>query len=207
MRRAVLAATAALVALGSCRAPRELRMPALGSAQVASDFDTYALRRVGLMPFLGDGLSPEQSHALQLALYSEISRSTPYEVLLLEPRDLDEVEESQPYRRGWYSPRTIIELSKRYRLDGVLFGTVTQQRFYPPQILSLQADLVAAETGLVIWSASVHLDAADDRVIEGLHVFYGREEDENEAAPGWELSLLSPERFARFAAFQLATLL
>src|ERR1051326_6554850 len=97
----------------------------------------------------------------------------------------------------------MIGLSQRYSLDAILFGTVTQERFYPPQLLSLPVDLVSAETGLVIWSASVHLDATDQRVIDGLEVFYGNETD-NES---WHVALLSPERFARFAAFQIACLL
>ena len=93
------------------------------------------------------------------------------------------------------------------RVDAILFGTVTQSRFYPPQILSLQIDLVAAETGVVIWSSAVHLDANDKRVLEGLEIYYGRKTAGDESAPSWEVSLLSPERFARFGAFQIACLL
>jgi hypothetical protein len=80
---------------------------------------------------------------------------------------------------------------------------VTQERFYPPQLLALQADLVSAETGLVIWSSTVHLDASDPRVLDGLQVYYGNEDDRE----AWRVALLSPERFARFAAFQIACLL
>ena len=115
----------------------------------------------------------------------------------------DELEASDPHRRGWYSPRTIIGLAERYHLDALVFGTVTQERFYPPQLLALQTDLVSAETGLVLWSATVHLDASDPRVLDGLQVYYGLDEDPE----AWRVALLSPERFARFAAFQIACLL
>ena len=64
-------------------------------------------------------------------------------------------------------------------------------------------DMVSAETGLVIWASAVHLDATDDRVVDGLKVYYGNETQEDD----WRLALLSPERFARFAAFQVACLL
>ena len=63
--------------------------------------------------------------------------------------------------------------------------------------------MVSAETGLVIWSGAVDLDGADQRVIDGLQVYYGNDEDQK----SWRVALLSPERFARFAAFQVACLL
>ena len=56
---------------------------------------------------------------------------------------------------------------------------------------------------MVIWSSSVHLDATDPRVVDGLKLYWGDKEDKR----AWELALLSPERFARFAAFQVACLL
>jgi hypothetical protein len=190
------------LALG-CQAPHRLEMPSLASAQVSNDFETYKLRRVGLLPFAGRQLDDDARGAFQLAFLSEIAQSTPYEVVLLDRSDLEEIVESEPYRRGWYRPRTIIELSRRYSLDAIMFGTVTQQRTFPPQLLSMEIEMVAAETGLVIWSSSVHLDATDTRVVDGLKIYWGDKEDKR----AWELALLSPERFARFAAFQVACLL
>ena len=179
-------------------------IPMIASAQVASDFDTYHVARVGLMPFQGSDVDLERGDDLQLAFYSEFSRTTPFEVVLLENVDLDEVTGSEPYRRGWYHPTTIIEVSRRYNLDAVMFGTVVREQFFPPQELSVQVDMVAAETGLVIWSSSAHLSAGDERVQEGLKIYY---DGELAGSPGWELSLVSPTRFARFAAFQIASLL
>ncbi len=201
----------ALVALGaclaSCLAGRRLEMPTLANAVVSSDFESYTIRRVGLLPFTGRGtgrgVPPEEGLRLQHAFHTELGQSTPFEIVLLDGRDLAELEASEPYRRGWYSPKTIIGLAQRYSLDAILFGTVAQERFYPPQLLSLQVDMVSSETGLVIWSSSVDVDANDQRVLDGLRIYYGNEEDEE----AWRMALLSPERFARFAAFQVACLL
>jgi hypothetical protein len=196
---------AALLAfsLAGCLVMPGANMPRLANAVVSRDFPSYQLRRIGLPTFRGRNLPPEQAVVLQRALHSELSQSTPYEIVQLDGADLAELETSDPHRRGWYKPRTIIGLSQRYSLDGILFGTVTQQRFYPPQCLSLSVDLVSAETGLVIWSGSVDLDASDERVVTGLRLYYDVEDDDE----NWRVALLSPERFARFAAFQIACLL
>jgi membrane dipeptidase len=95
-----------------------------------------------------------------------------------------------------------------YSLDAVLFGTVTQSQFFPPQKLSVSVDMVAAETGLVIWSSTVHLDATEERVRDGLEAYFSNTRGVPEdAAQDWRLALLSPSRFAQFAAFQVASLL
>ncbi len=190
--------------LSGCIVLPSAKMPRLANAVVSNDFASYQLRRIGLPPFRGRNLPAEQSIALQRALHSELSQSTPFEIVQLEGADLAELESSDPYRRGWYKPKTIIGLSQRYSLDGILFGVVTQERFFSPLLLSLQVDLVSAETGLVIWSGSVNLDASDERVQDGLRLYYSAQGDDDE---DWHVALLSPERFARFAAFQIACLL
>lgn len=178
-------------------------MPKLATHHVARDFDTYEIRRVGLMPFGGDSVELSEATSVQMSFLAELSGSTPYELVLLDHQDLDEVQGSDPYRRGWYSPRTIIELSERYSLDAVMFGTIVQHQYYPPQMLSVQMDMVAAETGLVVWSSSVHLDASNEEVRSGLQAFY-RSPNPRGVSSGWEVALVSPRRFARFAAHQIS---
>ena len=209
MRVPAILCLAGTLALPGCLAPRGGQIPHLASAEVAPDFDTYEIRRIGLLPFEGREVSDTRSRVLQEAFLSEISRSTPWEIVILEPRDLELVAKSEPHRRGWYRPKTLIELARRHSLDAVLFGTVTEERFYPPQLLGLSMDLVSSETGLVIWSSSVHLDATDRRVLSGLQAFYGAADSDTEAGEGMSMkvALISPERFARFAAYQVASLL
>ena len=183
-------------------------MPTLATARVVSDFETYRIARVGLMPFAGDGLTEEQSAALEAAFFTEVSHSTPYELVKLTPHDLAEVHESDAYRRGWYAPATIVALARRYSLDALMFGTVTQSQFFPPQKLSVSVDMVAAETGLVIWSSSVHLDATEERVRAGVEAYFSKPDGKAEnPTQDWRMALLSPSRFAQFAAFQVASML
>ncbi|MEM7516995.1 MAG: hypothetical protein AAF368_08755, partial [Planctomycetota bacterium] len=81
-------------------------------------------------------------------------------------------------------------------------GTVTDVQSFSPQRLSLQMDLVAAETGIAIWSSSIHLDGADPGLRASL-----REEARQLERDDWEIALLSPRHFARLAANEIAKLL
>lgn len=203
MRGVLLAALAAVPV--ACSSVARSAEP-LAEARIVSDFDTYTLRRIGLVPFAGDGLARARSEELQAAFFAEISAATPFEVVPLALRDLDEIRLSEPYRRGAYEPRMIIDLSRRFNLDAILVGTVTDQQYFPPQRLGIQVDMVAAETGLVIWSSSLQLDASKRRVRNSLRVWSQLDQGDLDG-DDWELALISPRRFGRFAAWQVARLL
>ena len=190
-----------LCAAAGCAAVTPERSP-LASAQIVPDFGTYSIRRVGLVPFTGADLTRAQSEELQGAFFSEISSSTSYEIIALEPEDLAEIPASD---RGWYRPQTIIDVSRRYQLDALLIGTVADSQYFPPQRLSVQLDMVASETGLPVWSSSIHLDASRADVRRSLES-WSQDRLGGEAAE-WELTLISPRRFAHFAAYQVAQLL
>jgi hypothetical protein len=68
-------------------------------------------------------------------------------------------------------------------------------------------DFIASETGLSIWSASAQLDASDERVRRGLEQWIRNNRSGSSANEGTEIYLMSPRRFAQFAAAQIAALL
>ena len=197
-----------LLALPSCGLLEDQRVDHLATAQVTSDFATYDLHRVGLMPFSGRDLDVDHAQTLQSAFFTEFSLQTPFEVVPLNRRDLEEVRRTEAYVRGRYESAMVIDLARRFRFDAVLVGTVVDCQVFSPQRLSVQVDLVATETGGTIWSSAVQLDATSPRVREALEAYY-RSSDavETEDGQGWELALLSPRLFAQFAAWQVAKML
>jgi hypothetical protein len=199
--------TLGLLALSSC-ASTNAPVQALARAQVTPDFATYQIRRVGLMPIAGRSLDAEQKSVLEGALFTEFSNTTNYEVVPLQREDLEELNLGTSYLRGHYDPQTVIEVARRFRLDGSFVVTVTDYQFYAPQRLSIQVDLVASETGAAIWSSSLHLDATVDSVQRAVQAFYENSGSmDNESGNGWEIALLSPRLFAQFACWQVARLL
>lgn len=205
MKRSLLASAVLLVLLGACRSTPEPHVP-LASARWVTDFETYRIQRVGLLPFHGAALDREYAEVLQQAFHAELVNATPYELVRLEASDLEEVPESQPHRRGGYDPRTILDVSQRYRLDGVLVGTVTDFQYFPPLRLGVQLELVSSETGATLWTSAVHLDASDAAVRRGLEDFH-RSRNDSLGDERWQLTLLAPRRMARFAAWQVAMVL
>jgi hypothetical protein len=198
-----LALLCAAFLVPGCRSLKGERPASLASASASPDLASYPLRRVGLPPLLGSVLELQQGAELQESLQLELAAVAPFELVRLGAADVAEVRASEPHRRGWYEPRTVLELARRYQLDALLVATVTQLSTYPPQTLALQVELVACETGLPIWSAQIALDASDPRVRASLEAYERRHRTTGgETSP--QLTLLSPSRFARFAANELA---
>jgi hypothetical protein len=181
-------------------------VPPLASARMVSDFETYHIRRVGLLPAAGLRLTMQQAEDLQAAFMAEFSAATDFEIVRLTPRDLEAIPSMKAHLRGRYSPSTVSEVSRRYHLDALLIPTVTDLQTHPPQRLGVQVDLLSSETGQSLWESAVQLDAAQERVRHSIEVWadthLGDVSDNT-----WELTLISPSRFARFAAYQMATLI
>jgi hypothetical protein len=195
----------ALAFFASCqslRPPRDLPQAQLASFTRARDFDTYSLARVGILPVKGDNLTEREAHELQQILFSEFASATRMEIVLLGSQDLLEISSSNPHLTGVYQTETVIEISKRFRLDGMLVATAIQRQAYPPQRLSLQVDLVSTETDMAIWNGSINLMGDNSTVTEGLEAFYGNGKPVEDDS--WSTALLSPSQFARFAAWQIA---
>jgi hypothetical protein len=173
----------------------------LASARVVADFESYTLRRIGLMPI--NGLDPALADSREMAttLAAEFAAVTGLEVLVLTPADLSEVKSLEPHNRGAFNMRTIIEVGKRHRLDGLLVATLTERNVYTPQRLGLQMDFVATETGISLWFGNMSADASSKRTQQAVYDWAQNQFSDEHFDDG--VVLISPKRFFRFACAQL----
>ena len=189
----------------SCIGPATV--PAIGSAKIASDFESYSIQRVGFVPFRplhNSRVAAHDAGAMETSFHAEFATGTPYDIVPLNASDLAEILPAEPFRRGWYPPEAIVAMRDRYRLDAVLIGSVTARRLTPPLVFGAQLDLVSCETGQTIWSSDILLDASSADTRAALETWAARELGQEHAA---SIALMSPRRFAHFAAFQMARML
>lgn len=202
MKRALTAATALL--LGGCLAPT---VPLLSRARVADDFQTYAIERVAVLPIVGPRDAEPPTHgslrSLQDDVVAFIASGTPYEVLRLAPEDLLDLEIGAPRLYGEWAIPALLGIAERFHVDAVIYVEITRERVYPPLAIGAHAEMIAVDTGQVVWNATVELDATDEPVRDALACYYRREDGATDGGTRWEVALSSPRRFARFAAWQL----
>ena len=179
----------------------------MGSAEIVSDFESYTIRRVGFLPFLplhSAQLGAADVSSIETSFHAEFSSGTPYDIVPLSAGDLSEIPQLEPFRKGTYAPEAIIAIRDRYRLDALLVGSVTARQVTPPLVLGAQMDLISCETGQTIWSADLLLDSSIAETRDALGVWAAEELGEEHAA---RMAMISPRKFAHFAAYQMARLL
>lgn len=176
----------------------------LASATIASNFQTYSIRRVGLLRLHDDALH----RAVDRAIRIEFLEASDY---LIAPTYTGALSSGAPPERRSGSPFPLEFLPPEVLegLDALLVPEVITSRTSAPQRLELRLDLIACETGLTIWSATARVDSTDDEVRQRIREWQAQ-------LPGGgggddrlrvQSVLESPERLARFAVHQLAGLL
>lgn len=202
MKHHALMAACAL-ALGSCQTMQSSVEP-LAVVRLAPDRGLYVLRRVGILPIVARDMRFEDAQALQSALAMQLGERIHAEVIVLSHGEAAEIPTSDAYISGRIDPETVLAFARRFNLDGLVTTNVTDRRTYAPQRLGLEVELTACDSGLPIWSASLRLDAAQERTRESLCAWFERERGALGTNESADLYLLSPQRFAEFAAAQVA---
>ncbi len=204
MKIPILLVLVASVVAG-CNGPAIRGVIPLGTARASADFADYDIRRVGVLPPEGEVFDAGLVEPLRDALTAAFTAETSFELVPLGIIEMESIEGLAPARTGNIQPKAVLEIARRAGLDAILAARVVDLRPYEPVRLGLDVDLIAVETGLVIWSSHVRVDTGDSRALAAIESWQAamRSGGESEHA----VDLLSPRRLAEFAAAQAAMLL
>ena len=126
MRLAVLA-----VALGACTGWPPQRVPV--NHYLGDPLDVDSVRRVLVLPFReADGVMGQREQVRE-AFINELAKIKRFEIVPL-PDEAEEYHEVYlSLTRGAISADALVRFSERYNVDGVVIGTLTSYRPYPPR--------------------------------------------------------------------------
>jgi hypothetical protein len=205
-RAALLLGLALAASAAACRDANHRRRPTPSFR--SDELATRKIRRVVLAPFEDEAHSGPERAAIQHAFAQEFEKETSIEVLMIDDAArMEAAQDDRPRRTGQYHLESILELALRHDADGVLFGTITSYRAYAPQKLGIRADLISANSGLLLWSAHADFDMADDDARSTLESHYKKYSAKEPQALSWDHALNSPGRFASLVSAEaVATL-
>ncbi len=198
-----LAACTASLACGACEVldpPRELPVP----HYLADDTALREVKRIMVLPFrVQDGVQTD-AWPVRNAMLRELSKVQRFEVVPLPERAPEHGPIHEALVRGRLDTSSLAELAARYRIDGVVLGTITAERPYTPPHLGLRTSLVSLHDGEMLWKVDSVFDAADARVVEDCRHYAASFQAEEASMHGYEMNLLSPTRFASYVAHRVA---
>lgn len=174
----------------------------LAASAFSADFAEFPMRRVAVMP--PSGIEGDDARDLQKQFAAEIASRAPFEVVTLVAADLVDLPGITHPTQVLSRPEAIVALSKRYDLDAFYALEVSDRTTFTPLHLTLEADLVGADTGARLWTAQGAWNAADQRVRTSLESWFAAQRGVGASDEDWSLYLLAPRRFAAYACSQLA---
>ena len=198
----------AMVLLPGCSAPRQLTDPIIGPGFVPSNYYQRAevlptsLRRVAVLP-ITFGASAKAAESvddlLQSALLSELNKSGKFELLVVEPEQLQQWTGKTRWNYQEALPHDFLsKIRENTGSDGILFVHLSNYHPYRPIVMGWRMHLITATEGAVVWSIDEVFDAGEETVSNAARR-YSRDHLRNH--PTLEESrsiLLAPRRFGQY---------
>lgn len=144
---------------------------------------------------LADRLREQDSFANSLA--AQLKQCGPFDVVLAKDKLC---REQLPMRRGVFDEGDLVELSRRYAADTVLYCEVDLQSAYAPMQLQANILMVNMSEAVALISLQLHLDARQPNV----ELDYTRHAQSASSWNGNENHLYSPSLFLQYAASRVA---
>jgi len=161
------------------------------------------MRRVLLAPLANETRHPRASEQLRRNLAAELQAAGLFELVLPPARELPAL--SQFVRKkGKYDEQMLVELRRRYNVDGLLVGTLTQYRPYRPLRIGLVLHLISIHDASPVASIDSIWDCRDRKVSEAALQYAEHELLVAKSDRQPELILDSPDFFQRFVSHQVA---
>ncbi len=173
----------------------------------SDEYNNTGVHRVLLVPFTFVTNREKVINEVTEAFSIELQKSAKFDIVL--PRGFPEelLLQNDLWGKGLVRAETVIEAKKRFKVDAIIFGTITHYKPYEPPILGMKVGMFSTVTGNVIWTADTILDSSEATVVRLVKTYYRRNYQRKQSLYGWKIILLSMTRYAQFAAHQvIATL-
>jgi len=169
----------------------------------SEEYKNSKLQRVLLLPFTIESNRDKVVNEITEAFFIELQKLSRFSVVV--PQEFQDILSQQKdiWTRGLIRSETIVEAKKRYNVDAIICGTITQYQPYEPPVLGIKIGMFSTKTGNIMWSSDAIFDSSDAEVIKLLKNYYKDHFQRKQSLYGWEIILLSMRRYAQFAAYHM----
>ncbi len=169
----------------------------------SEEYVNTKLRRVLLLPFTVESQRDKVIDEVTEAFYIELQKSAKFEIIV--PQGFQDIlsQQNDIWNRGLIRSETIEEAKKRYKVDAIMFGTITQYQPYEPPVLGIKIGMFSALSGNIMWSSDAIFDSSEASVIKLVKTYYKEHYKRKQSLYDWKIILLSMKRYAQFAAYHM----
>ena len=169
----------------------------------SEEYINTKLHRVLLLPFTVESQRDKVVNEITEAFYIELQKSAKFEIIV--PQGFQDIlsQQNDIWNRGLIRSETIEEAKRRYKVDAIMFGTITQYHPYEPQVLGIKIGMFSAVSGNIIWSSDAIFDSSEASVIKLVKTYYKEHYKRKQSLYDWKIILLSMKRYAQFVAYHM----
>ncbi len=166
----------------------------------SEEYSNTTLHRVLLLPFTIESRRDKVVDEVTEAFYIELQKSAKFDIII--PQGFQDILSQQKdiWNRGLIRPETLVEAKKRYKVEAIIFGTITQYQPYEPPILGIKIGMFSAMSGNIMWSSDAIFDSSESSVIKLVKSYHKKHYQRKQSLYEWKIILLSMKRYAQFAA-------
>ena len=169
----------------------------------SEEYNNTSVQRVLLLPLTIESRRDKVVDDVTDAFLIELQRSAKFDIVKAQEFQDILSQQKDVWARGLIRAETIIEARKRYKVDAIIFGTITQYQPYEPPVLGIKIGMFSARTGNIMWSADAIFDSSQASVIKLLKSYHKKQYQRKQSLYDWNLILLSMKRYAQFVAYHM----
>ncbi len=169
----------------------------------SEEYINTKLHRVLLLPFTVESQRDKVVNEVTDAFYIELQKSAKFEIIV--PQGFQDIlsQQNDIWNRGLIRSETIEEAKRRYNVDAIMFGTITQYQPYEPPVLGIKIGMFSAVSGNIMWSSDAIFDSSEASVIKLVKTYYKEHYKRKQSLYDWKIILLSMKRYAQFVAYHM----
>jgi len=176
---------------------------ATGYYYLNPDKDLSAIGRVAIVELDNDSSYPTVSPDVTKALFEAVQKKQVF--------GLTVVRQNEPVWRNLqldfdstYSLEQLFAAHKTLRCDAMLTGTITEYQPYPHMVIGLRLKLVDLKDGKLIWALEQIWDGTDKTTGYRIKNYFNTQIQSGSVPLREQLVAVSPLRFIKFVAYEVA---
>ncbi|MGR3317837.1 MAG: hypothetical protein ACUZ8O_05095 [Candidatus Anammoxibacter sp.] len=170
----------------------------------SAELDGQSIRKILIVPFAyKDG--PEKISTTITEIFAvELGKAGLFQIMnpSLKPSELIDASNIL-WDRGVIDVDVLLNAKKKYGVEAVLFGKITNYKPYIPLVLGMKITMISTLSGKTLWSIDGDFDSDQKEVVRFAKSYYKKYYRKDLSLYGWELVLISMERYARFVSNML----
>ena len=169
----------------------------------SEEYSNTKLHRVLLLPFTIESQRDKVVDEVTDAFHIELQKSAKFDIVV--PQGFEDIlaQQKDIWNRGLIMPETLVEAKKRYKVEAIIFGTITQYQPYEPPVLGIKIGIFSALSGNIMWSSDAIFDSSEASVIKLVKAYHKDHYQRKQSLYDWKIILVSMKRYAQFAAYHM----